>query len=299
MSNYLNPENGFFSMLSKVFDLIVLNLIYALMNAPFALTAYINIAMLFNEKSSWHPLYVLVALVAGILLVPTTTALYYSVVKAVRRHRGYPVKEFFRSFKQNFKQGVVASLIFTALSALLLFDFWYAVGVYHESNNATFIFLFIVISFFLVSTFIYYCPVLSRFQMKQWNAIKFSLGLSARHMGYTVVFVLMWFAFGVLGYFTNGLTLFILLAAGVLLESLMMEKILKKYVLKTLSQQAEKEQAEKEAEGTEATEATEATEESEEVSFNFKRLDAEEAKSAGMDGKKKKSMASDDEWYLE
>ncbi len=290
MSNYLNPENGFFSMLSKIFDLIVLNLIYAIMNLPFAFMAYINLAMLFNEKASWHPLYVVAAMVCGILLVPTSTALYYSVVKSVRRHRGYPVREFFRSFKQNFKQGAVASLIFTALCGLLVFDFWYALSVYRESGKVTFLFLFIIITFFLVSTFIYYCPVLSRFQMKQLNALKFSLGLSARHMGYTVVFVIMWLAFAVLGYFTNGLTLFLLLAAGVLLESIMMEKILKKYVLKTLEQQAEK---------AKENGDTETVREAEDVSFNFKRLDAEEAKNVTADGKKKKTVAGDDEWYLE
>lgn len=292
LSNYLNPENGFFSMLSKVFDLIVLNLIYVLMNLPFVLAVYINLAMLFNEKPSWHPLYILVALLLGFVLVPSSTALYYAVVKAVRRHRGYPLQEFFRSFKQNFKQGVGASYIFVVLAGFLVFDFWYALQVFQQEGGVTYFFLFVVIAFFLVSTFMYYCPVLSRFQMKQWNALKFSLGLAARHMGYTVLIIFMWLAFGILGYFTRGLTLFVLLAVGVLVESFMMEKVLKKYVLKTLEQQEEQQNVQASAETADIAE-------SEEVSFNFKRLDAEEAKEAGASGKKKKHLATDDEWYLE
>ena len=237
MSNYFNPENGFFSALSKIFDLIILNLIYVLMNTPFALTLYLNVAMLFSEETSWNPVVILAALVFGFVLVPSSTALYYAVVKSVRHHRGYPVREFFRSFKMNFRQGVGASYIFVVMGGLLIFDFWYGLQVLNQNGTMASLMLFTVISFFLIATFLYYCPVLSRFKMKQWNALKFSLGLSAHHIGYTLLFVLLWLTFAVLGYLTRGLTLFILLAAGVYGESFFMEKILKKYVLKALENQ--------------------------------------------------------------
>ncbi len=187
-------------------------------------------------------------------------------------------------------------MLFIGLSVLLIFDFWYALQVYSQQSETTFLFLFVIIAFFLVSTFLYYCPVLSRFQMKQWNALKFSLGLAARHMGYTVLMVLLWLAFGVLGFFTRGLTLFVLLSAGVLVQSLMMEKILKKYVLKTLEQQAAKEDEKNESENKSADDSNG----EQELSFNFKQLDETEAKYTTSNKKgKKKITTSEDEWYLE
>ena len=74
-----NSENKFFSFMNKAWDVLVLNLY-------FILTVLLGIG-------------------------PAATALYYAIVKNVRRSRSYATTEYFRAFKNNFKQGLIIGLI--------------------------------------------------------------------------------------------------------------------------------------------------------------------------------------------
>ncbi|MBR3306598.1 MAG: YesL family protein [Lachnospiraceae bacterium] len=49
-------------------------------------------------------------------------ALYYSVVKSVRRGRGYPTKEYFRAFLKNLPKGIIFSLFFIAFFTTMLYN---------------------------------------------------------------------------------------------------------------------------------------------------------------------------------
>lgn len=48
-----------------------------------------------------------------------STALYYAVVKSIRFEEGKPVQEFFRSFRMNFLQGCIGTLLYLILGILL------------------------------------------------------------------------------------------------------------------------------------------------------------------------------------
>ena len=79
MGNLFNMDNAFFSFISKVCDIMILSTVWILLCIPI------------------------------ITIGPASTALYYAVVKVVRRERGYLLREFFRSFKMNFKRGTAAN----------------------------------------------------------------------------------------------------------------------------------------------------------------------------------------------
>ena len=53
--------------------------------------------------------YFLLTVIVGI--GPAATALYYAIVKNVRRSRSYATTEFFRAFKANFKQGFILGIL--------------------------------------------------------------------------------------------------------------------------------------------------------------------------------------------
>ena len=75
----------FFGFLNKVADLIILSLVF-------------------------------VATCIPVVTIGTAgTALYYTVNKVVRRDHGYLLKEYFRSFKENFKQTFPIWLVFLAI----------------------------------------------------------------------------------------------------------------------------------------------------------------------------------------
>lgn len=201
MSNWLNSDNVFFSFMSKVFDILVLNLLW------------------------------LVCCVPIVTIIPATTALYYAVVKAVRRGRGYAAKEFFRSFRLNLKPGIVFSVFAFVAAFVLYIDFQYAYSLLQEqeSTGTVFLGIFIVAAFLFCALFIYICPVLSRFDMKLSGIIKTSFVLTIKHF-LTTIGLLAILAVVVLGcyIFTQGLLF--LPATGVMTASFLMERVFKKYM---------------------------------------------------------------------
>ena len=56
-----------------------------------------------------------------ITIGPATAALYYTVVKVVRRNRETVIKSFFHSFKSNLKQGILFTIFYLFYGAAIGF----------------------------------------------------------------------------------------------------------------------------------------------------------------------------------
>ncbi len=253
MSGFFNPENRLFSTMSKVFDIIVLNLIWLALYIPFFSLVWVWWAVV---KQDWFFIPVALSL---IVFIPSFTALYYAIVKSVRRQRGYAYKEFFRSFKLNFKQGAIFSLIYIALGLILYYDFTFASnGLKAEPNNVYFMVMFcvfVIVAFILITALMYIPAVISRFTMKSKNLFKFCFGISAKHFWCTILSLLVWVAVAFLVWFSGGMFLLFGASIGVLVQSLFMEKVLKKYVVQVIDR--EKQNREGEESGAENSGDTE------------------------------------------
>ena len=59
----------------------------------------------------------------------STTALYYSCMKRIRTKEGYPLKNFFASFKMNFKQSTLIWLCLLVIGFLFFADFRIAMAL--------------------------------------------------------------------------------------------------------------------------------------------------------------------------
>ena len=232
MGNIFNPENSFFTFMGKAFDILVLNLVWLALYIPFGGFLY-----LFGATGVF--VFLILAVLSLVVFVPSMIAMYYAVVKSVRRSRSYAVREFFKSFKMNFKQGAVASGIAVLAVWLLYMDFTYSWALVQakEPKGTALLGVFLMITFFISGVFIYLCPVISRFTMSLSSAFKFAFGISVKHIWCTILSFLMWVAIILLIYLTTGFVLLFGIATGTLLGSFMMEKVLKKYVLQTIENQ--------------------------------------------------------------
>ncbi len=118
------------------------------------------------------------------------TAAYYAMAKCVRHKTGYVGREFFHSFRENFRQITPLTLAFYAVVAVLAIDLYYVWN--HESalNNALFVILLFV-AFLVAGLTVYCCPLLSRFYKKNTELIKTSAWLVFRFLPLTaaVIFV--------------------------------------------------------------------------------------------------------------
>lgn len=95
ISRIFDPENGFFSTLSRLVDIVGLSLFWALLCIP--------------------------VVTAG----PATAALYYTVEKAFLEGRDNTFTLFFKSLWSNLKKGVLCTLIFIPIALVLYLPrFW-------------------------------------------------------------------------------------------------------------------------------------------------------------------------------
>lgn len=93
MNRLFNIDNPVMQFLSKMFDLIVLNLIFILSCIPI------------------------------ITIGASISALYYVCLKMLRGEDPYIWQNFWKSFRQNFKQSTVVWLLFLAAVVILGMDF--------------------------------------------------------------------------------------------------------------------------------------------------------------------------------
>ena len=59
----------------------------------------------------------------------STTALYSSCMKRIRRDEGYITGNFFRAFKSNFRQSTLIWLLLLAVGGILYMDLWIGLSV--------------------------------------------------------------------------------------------------------------------------------------------------------------------------
>ena len=159
MGRIFDMNNKFFSFMSKVADLCILNIICVVCCIP-VITAGASI-----------------------------TAMYYVTLKMVRNEEAYIVRSFFKSFKQNFKQATIINLIMLLIGLILYVDLNVSKAMQGGAGQIfPVIFMAFVLIYFIL--FLYVYPVLARFYNTIKNTIKNALFMAIRHLPYTVVMVL-------------------------------------------------------------------------------------------------------------
>lgn len=130
----------FFTIMGKVWDMILLSIIWVLCSMTL------------------------------VLIGPATTALYYTVVKVIRRERGYVTREFFHSFKDNLKLGTITTIIFFVVSYIMYIDFTYSKLMLDDGKSygslliAGFIAITTVLIFVLIFVFPIFIKIYSKFK---------------------------------------------------------------------------------------------------------------------------------------
>ncbi len=119
------------------------------------------------------------------------SALYESVVKAFRYGDNTPFKTYFTSFRKNFKEGVILTLI--VIPFVFLFVWGYMIMKENSSSRSgAFMFTFYYVLLLLpAGTALNLFPLLSRFEMKTKEYIKTAFTLTIAHLPSTFVIVLL------------------------------------------------------------------------------------------------------------
>lgn len=137
---FLEIDSPLMQALTKIADLLILNLLTLLCCLPI------------------------------ITVGPALTAMHYMTLKMVRSEETYIVKGFFKSFKENFRQGTLIWLLFLVVGLVLAGDYIILISSEMRYGNVMQV-LTLVVAIFVVCTFLYAFPVLAKFR----NTIKITL----------------------------------------------------------------------------------------------------------------------------
>lgn len=158
-----------------------------------------------------------------VTLGTSSTALYYTVVKCVRRDRGHPVKTFLGAFKDNFKDSFLIWLIYLVYIALGLADkLAYSMMGLGEQG----LFRSLAVLFFLppVLTFSWMFAYISRFSNTKKNCFLAAVSLTVKHFGRTLLLILILAGTILLAYLVP-ITIPVIIGPAALLSSLVIEPV--------------------------------------------------------------------------
>lgn len=200
MRGFFNLENGFFQTLSKLFDLVFVSILWVFFSMPV------------------------------ITMGPATVALYYVVVKVIRKERGYVFAEFWKCFKENFLTGIIYMAVILGIGFVFYFNFE-VINLHNTKANLILFYIYWMFLFVISSTVVYLFPLLSRFSLKRFQLVKMSLMVSMKHLPKTLIILLVVVISGVAMYIMPALTA-ILPGACALITSFSLEKVMKHYLPK-------------------------------------------------------------------
>ncbi len=158
MRRFFDMESPFFRFLSRLADLMILNLLFIATCIP-----------IFTIGASW-------------------TALYYMTLKMIRNEESYIVRGYFKSFKENFRQATIMWLIVVVFMVLLFLD--YRILGFSEGKGVRFMTIGItVVSLVGAMILTYLFPILAKFYNTIKNTFLNAFLMSVRHFPQTIVMV--------------------------------------------------------------------------------------------------------------
>lgn len=126
-----------------------------------------------------------------ITIGPSTTALYYAMMKRIRTNEGHVGTNFRRSFKENFRQSTIYWLIIVVVSMVLWLDLNFCFTWGGTAGKV----MLVGCSLLLIPCWmvlLYIFPVQAKFTGTLYQNFKNALLLSVRHLPLTLLLTVIW-----------------------------------------------------------------------------------------------------------
>lgn len=160
----------------------------------------------------------------------STIALYEVSLKLSENREGYIAASFFRSFKQNLKQGTVIGLLTILLGVFLVSDLL----VYYHMEGKTGVVLFTVFALLTVVylfTALYIFPLAARCETDLKHLAVMAFVMSCKHLGWTILMLTLTACIFVAGVFIMAPLLVVSVGLAAYINSKILNMIFKEYHL--------------------------------------------------------------------
>lgn len=158
-----------------------------------------------------------------------TTALFYVVGKKVRKEDGYLLKDFWKSFRMNFKQSTVIWILMLFIILIARFNLKSA-HLFGNMGKALIVFQYAIL-LQLIFIGIYIFPLLSRFYLTIAGALKMAFIIANKHL-FTTLFCIFLLVATFFLVWAVPIYMFISIGLYAVTSAYLIEKILNKYIPK-------------------------------------------------------------------
>lgn len=156
MKHFFSMDNKFFSIMTRIADLLILNFLFLICSMPI------------------------------ITIGASATALYSITLKMTTNDETYMFKGFIKAFKDNFKSSTTVWLIFSAIGLVISIDFFFTDGFISMEISSILRIVFtglLIIVFIMIS---YVFPLVAKFYNTAGNYIKNSFLMALCHLPQTL-----------------------------------------------------------------------------------------------------------------
>lgn len=148
--------------LTKMADVMWINVLTLVFALPLLVEQFFMLGPILMGEQEFAFNYVLYAwlfgIIASIPLGPALTGMHFVLLKIVRDEESYVTKTFFKSFKENFVQGMILMVIMFAAGGILLMDYLIMKG-----NAVVYKYILFAVSLILYMASLYVFPLLAKF----------------------------------------------------------------------------------------------------------------------------------------
>ena len=199
MDKLFDLDNPFFRFISKLVDVIWLNILWMIFSIPV------------------------------VTIGASTTAMYSVTMKMARDKEGYVFQGFWKSFKENFKQATIIWIILLIVGTVLGTDIYY---FYHSTSKyAKFgLAAMIALSSLALCTAAYIFTLQAQFENSIKQTIKNAFIMCVRHLPWTVLLLAIYVAAAICLYITAFLVGIVIFGLAAFITSFIYNKIFIRYI---------------------------------------------------------------------
>lgn len=158
MERLTSPDSRFFRFMSKVGDLILLNLLWIITSLPI------------------------------VTIGASTTALYAVMFRVAKNEEGYLARSFLHELKKNFRQSTVIWLVLGAIALVVYMDLWIMAQISGKVSVLTGQMISVLVTLLLFldfCVFLYAFPLQARYKNTIWQTMKKAFLFSLGYFGHT------------------------------------------------------------------------------------------------------------------
>ncbi len=223
--------DGPFSKIGTVlFEIFYCNFLWLLLGGPIAIIIYNYLPIPLNQAT--YILGLVVMFVLGLHLGPATTAAFSAMGKRQRKEETYTFRDFWHSYKQNYKQAMVIMLIFAVIFSILAYAIWLEVANSGLFGKMLYVVIpvqaFVIIE--LVFTLTYAFALLARFEMTTKNVFKYAFMMANKHLPTTIICVAFLVASIAAFLFWNMASSLFMPGVSVYICSMLLERVFRNYM---------------------------------------------------------------------